>query len=184
MRTTVQKRTGYLLCGQVYASPGHPATSFDVGSVTVSATASPGLAVTFSSTAPNTCTVAGNVATFVTVGTCTVEADQAGNANYLAAPANSNSFTIKQAKQNITFADPGPQPLSAGTVTFTYSSTSSENLVTFASSTPAVCTIYSNNIVSADLNAVGTCTITASQAGDTDYSAATPVTRNFRVTNN
>lgn len=60
----------------------------------VSATASSGLAVTFSSLTSSTCTVSGNTVSVVADGTCTVAADQAGNANYSAAPEVTQSFTI------------------------------------------------------------------------------------------
>jgi hypothetical protein len=71
----------------------------------VTATASSGLAVTLSSLTPATCTVAGNTATFVAAGPCTIAADQAGNAAYLAAPEQTQFVTIitaAQAVQNLT----------------------------------------------------------------------------------
>src|SRR5262249_24967882 len=57
--------------------------------VAVSATASSGLAVTFTTATPGVCTATGkNGATIklVATGTCTVQAAQAGNATYNAAP--------------------------------------------------------------------------------------------------
>ena len=42
--------------------------------------------VTFSSTTMSVCTTSGSTVTGVTVGVCTIAADQAGNANYFAAP--------------------------------------------------------------------------------------------------
>ncbi|MCW1970904.1 MAG: hypothetical protein KIH69_022570 [Anaerolineae bacterium] len=48
----------------------------------VSATASSGLAVTFSSQTPGTCTVAGNTVTIVAAGNCTIRASQAGNGSF------------------------------------------------------------------------------------------------------
>ena len=50
--------------------------------------------------------------------------------------------------------------------------------VTYASSTTAVCTISGSNIT---IVATGDCTVTASQAGDSNYSAAADVTRTFKV---
>ncbi len=60
----------------------------------VSATASSGLTVTFSSTTTGVCTVSGTTVTLVNVGTCTIKADQAGNGNWNAAPSVSQSFTV------------------------------------------------------------------------------------------
>ena len=59
----------------------------------VSATASSGLAVSF--TASGKCTVGGATVHLTGVGSCTVTASQPGNANYNAAPVVSRSFSIK-----------------------------------------------------------------------------------------
>ena len=47
----------------------------------VAATATSGLAVTFTSATPSVCTVSGTSVSYVAAGTCTVRADQAGNAS-------------------------------------------------------------------------------------------------------
>ena len=67
--------------------------------VTVRATASSGLAVTFTTTTPSVCASGGtNGATIslLTTGTCTVQASQAGNATYNAATPVSQSFTVSK----------------------------------------------------------------------------------------
>jgi Bacterial Ig-like domain (group 2) len=61
---------------------------------TVSATASSGLVVAFTSTTPAVCSVTGDQVTLITTGTCTIKADQAGNTVYNAAPSVSRSFTV------------------------------------------------------------------------------------------
>lgn len=60
----------------------------------LSATASSGLAVAFSSTTTVVCTVSGNNVTLVAAGTCTIAANQAGNASYNAAPQVARSFNV------------------------------------------------------------------------------------------
>ena len=55
------------------------------GNQPVTATANSGLAVTFSSSTPGVCTMAGATVTGVANGTCTIVASQAGNATYAAA---------------------------------------------------------------------------------------------------
>ncbi|RDS81684.1 autotransporter domain-containing protein [Dyella monticola] len=62
---------------------------------TLSATASSGLAVTFSSTTAPVCTItpAGQL-TFITAGTCAINADQTGNGTYAPAPTVSQSFAV------------------------------------------------------------------------------------------
>jgi hypothetical protein len=80
------------------------------------ASASSGLAVSITSLTPATCTVAGNTASFIAAGSCTIAADQAGNAAYLAAPEQTQSITIitaAQAVQNLTAPIAG-MGLSAG----------------------------------------------------------------------
>ena len=64
------------------------------GTGAVTATASSGLAVTFSSLTPATCTVAGRIATGVTTGACTIAANQAGNTIYPPATQVTQTFTI------------------------------------------------------------------------------------------
>jgi uncharacterized protein (TIGR03437 family) len=143
----------------------------------VSATASSGLAVALTSTTSSVCTVSGTTATMVSLGTCTLEADQAGNTNYAAAPSVTRSFTVVQGSQTIAFAALPSQP--AGAAPFTLSATASSGLaVSFASNTTPVCTVNGTTVT---LLTVGTCTIQATQAGNADYAAATPVSQTFMV---
>jgi hypothetical protein len=65
--------------------------------LTLSASASSGLAVSYASGTTSVCTVAGSTATFVAAGTCTIVASQAGNATYSAAANVSQSFTVAAA---------------------------------------------------------------------------------------
>ena len=60
----------------------------------LSATATSGLSVSFTSNTPNVCTVSGTTLTLIAAGTCTVKASQAGNANYLAASDVTQSLTV------------------------------------------------------------------------------------------
>jgi uncharacterized protein (TIGR03437 family) len=67
----------------------------------LTAVASSGLPVTFSSTTSTVCTITGVTVTLLSAGTCTVAANQSGNANYFAATSVTQSFTFS----------PGVQPL-------------------------------------------------------------------------
>jgi hypothetical protein len=60
----------------------------------LAATASSGLAVTFTSLTIATCTVGGTMLTPLAVGTCTIQASQAGNANYGPAVPIDRSFNV------------------------------------------------------------------------------------------
>ena len=145
----------------------------------VSATASSGLPVSFASTTTAVCTVSGSAVTMVTVGTCTIQASQAGNATYAAATPVSRSFTVSKASQSITFGALGNQSLSSSP-TFTVSASATSGLtVSFSSRTTTTCNVSG---VTVTLRAVGTCTIQATQTGNATYSAATPVNQSFQVT--
>jgi len=64
-------------------------------SPTLSATSDSGLTPTFTSSTPGVCTITSlGALTFVSAGTCTINADQAGNSSYLAATQVSRSFTV------------------------------------------------------------------------------------------
>ncbi len=149
----------------------------------VSATASSGLAVVFSSGAPGVCTVtaAGSVTT-VAPGACTITAAQAGNSDFAAAPDVTQSFQVvptgsSRRGQTITFGPLAAEP--AGT-TFSVAAAASSGLaVVFSSGTPGVCTVTAAGSVTTV--APGTCTITAAQAGNSAFEPAPDVTRSFRA---
>jgi coenzyme F420-reducing hydrogenase gamma subunit len=151
---------------------------FGAAPFTVKATASSGLAVSFGSTTSAICTVAGSTVTIVAAGTCTVQATQAGNTNYAAATPVNQSFQVTQASQTITFGSLSNKNF--GTAPFTVKATASSGLaVSFASTTSAVCTVAGSTVT---LVAVGTCTIQATQSGNSNYAAAAPVNQSFQVT--
>jgi hypothetical protein len=151
--------------------------------VTVAATATSGLVVTFTSTTPAVCTAGGTNGTSITLvaaGTCTIQADQAGNTSYSAATAVQQSFTVTKATQTITFGALANANLTQSPVTVAATATSGL-AVTFTSTTPAVCTAGGTNGATITLVAAGTCTVQADQAGNTNYSAATAVQQSFTV---
>jgi hypothetical protein len=75
-----------------FANPG--AQNFGT-TPTLTATSDSGLTVSFTSSTTGVCTItSGGALTFVTVGTCTINADQAGNASYLAANPVNRSFAV------------------------------------------------------------------------------------------
>jgi hypothetical protein len=119
------------------------------------------------------------------------------------APTSSDSFTFKvsdglltstssytlaltvtgggqvQSVQMITFAQPADQLRNNNTLTVAPTA-SSALTVTLTSTTTGVCTVSGFVITFVSL---GNCSITASQAGDSNYSAATDVVRTFAITN-
>ncbi len=137
----------------------------------ISAQASSGLAVTFSSTTPSTCSVNGNSVSLIETGTCTIEASQVGNAIY--APANSiqQSFNISTgtASQTATYAYLGDYNSSAAYVfdmaggglikTLTVGTGSESRLIGFAARTDGK-KVYVTNAYDNTVSVIDTATQT------------------------
>jgi hypothetical protein len=145
----------------------------------LSATASSGLAVAFTSATTGVCTVSGTTVTLVAPGTCTINANQAGNGTYAASPQVQQSFGVSYRSQSISFDALAGATLGVSSAPLIRGSASSGLGVTFSSTTPGVCTVSGTTI--SMLNP-GTCTISASQAGNGTYSAAPNVTQSFAIT--
>src|SRR5205823_12934173 len=75
-----------------FTNPG--TKTFSTTPFALNANATSGLAVSFTEATPNVCTVSGSSLTMVAAGSCTINADQAGNANFNAAPTAPQTFTI------------------------------------------------------------------------------------------
>ena len=145
---------------------------------TVTATASSGLPVSFSSGTGSVCTVSGNTVSLVGAGVCTIAADEGGDSNYSAAPTSARKTSPSPKRvETIAFG-----ALPARTLTnspFTVSATATSGLaITFSSQTPGVCSVSGNSVT---LIAAGTCTIAADQPGDGNYHAAPQVSQSFTV---
>jgi hypothetical protein len=141
------------------------------GTLTVSATASSGLPVTFSLVPNGNCSVSGDVVTFLNTGNCGVLANQPGNNIYSAAPQVGQIVVVNNpVSQTITF---GSLPSETVGATLTVSATASSGLpVTFSVVPNGNCSV-SGNVVTF-LN-TGNCGVLANQPGNNIYSAAAQV---------
>jgi hypothetical protein len=154
------------------------AITFDPASVTVGktatvrATASSGLPVTFSSGTPDTCRVDGVVVTAMKAGRCAIIAAQSGGGGYTQAPQVTGNTVIGKGSQTLGAITFNPNFIEVGNVTSATATTTSGLDVTFATSTPFVCRVSGSTVTAL---ASGTCTITANQAGSSDYEAAVQV---------
>ena len=232
-------------------------------SPTLVASAASGEAITFGSSTASVCTVSGSTITLKLSGTCTITADQAGNASFDVAVQVSKSFSIYSGSlsgtatygqvltanataftpasyqwkrssssggtytdiagatsstytlsgsdvgnfvkvamtssdalvvttsptssvgalsQTITFGALTGAKLTASPVTLSGAAlaTASSGLTpTYSSSTIETCTSTPAGVIT--LKLVGTCTIVASQAGNSGYGAATPVSQNLII---
>lgn len=148
------------------------------GTTSAAATASSALAVTFSSTTPDVCTVNGTTVTGVTPGTCTVAANQGGNAGYGPAVQVTRNITVTKADQSISAISFSPQIVAVtGATTVTATATSALE-VKFSSTTPAICSVNGTTVTG---TAAGTCTIAADQSGNAVYNAAPQVKQNITI---
>ncbi|MCX7109303.1 MAG: hypothetical protein NTX45_04040, partial [Proteobacteria bacterium] len=133
------------------------------------------------------CTVSGPSVTGVTAGTCTIAADQAGNANYNAADQATLAFTVNKANQIILCQSP-PTGVVGVPVPVPCTGGNSGNPVVIRSQTPSICGISGTTDIGGVSSitvtgvALGSCTVTANQAGNANYNAAPQVTPSFNVT--
>jgi hypothetical protein len=146
------------------------------GSVSLTAKASSGLAVTLTSLTPTVCKVSGTTASLLIAGTCEIQASQAGNTVYGAAVDVNQSFAINHKSQTITFSAIAAQVV--GTPLSLKATASSALAVSFTSTTTSVCTVSGTT---ASMLKAGTCTIEATQVGNSEYAAATAVKQSFTV---
>lgn len=153
------------------------AKTFGDAPFALGATASSGLAVSYSSSNPSVATVSGNTVTIVGAGTTTITASQAGNASYLAATPVDQVLTVNKAAQAITFGSIAPKTF--GDAAFSPGGSASSGLsVGYLSSNPSVATVSGTTVT---IVGAGTATITASQAGDGNFLSATPVAQTLTV---
>jgi len=143
----------------------------------LTASASSGLPVAFSSQTATVCSVSGALVHLLAPGTCTVVANQSGDANFLAAPPVPRSFVVRQA-QSVSFAPLGSHSTSEGSLALAATATSGL-AVSYLSNSPEVCAVAGATLA---LLSSGTCSITASQPGDGVWAAAAAVTQTFAVT--
>jgi hypothetical protein len=158
-----------------FGAPANQALS--TGTLNLTASSTSGLPVTLTTQTPAVCSLNGTVVTLAAVGQCRLEANQAGDANYLAAAPVVRTFEISLGVQTITFAALGNQTF--GTPPITLSATATSGLpVSFAGSTPAVCTVAGSTLT---IIGGGTCVVQASQGGNASFAQAAPVVRSFTV---
>ncbi len=152
--------------------------------LTLSATATSGLPVSFMSTTPSVCTVDSTTkkVTFLGVGTCTIMATQSGDNTYKGADPVTKTFHVALASQTITFQVVPDQTVgSTFSLTGQYAVTASSGLPVTLTATTGTCVVKDDG-VTVMLAATGTCTIQATQGGDTTYAPASPVSRSFVIT--
>ena len=143
-------------------------------SLTLTATATSGLPVSYASSTPNVCTVSSSTASLLAAGTCTLTASQPGGGTYAAATPVTQSFTVNAAQQpqTITFNTIATQHVGTPLNLTGYATASSGLAITWTYVNNGNCTISGTTVTF--LNP-GACGIIANQAGNATYSAAPAV---------
>jgi len=148
---------------------------------TAAATSGLTVALIIDVSASSYCSIISGVVHFNAVGTCLIDANQAGNANYNAAPQVQQSFAIAKGNQTISFTSTPPtNAVPGGTYTPTATATSVLTVTfTIDVSTSSICSIGPLNLVT--FTTTGTCKIDADQAGNANYNAAPQVQQSVLI---
>ena len=159
--------------GQTITFGAPPNKSFGDADFTLAATASSGLPVSFA--ASGDCTVTGNSVHLTGAGSCTITASQGGDLSYTPAQDVSRSFNIAKGAQTVTFGALSPKTF--GDADFTLSATASSGL-TVGFGAEGQCEVANGTV---HLTGAGSCIITASQLGNSNYDAAANVSQSFQI---
>ena len=142
------------------------------------AISSSGLPLSLTSSNTAVATIVNGSVRITGAGSSIITAKQPGDANYNAASDVSQTLSVAKASQSITF-NPLPNK-KVGDADFNPGATASSGLiVSYSSSNTAVATIVNGNI---RIVGPGTCTITATQSGNTNYNAALSVMQTLTIT--
>ena len=140
-------------------------TGATVGGATyaVSATTNAPLVVAFSSATPAVCTISGNTVSMVGTGTCTINADQAGDTNWNPAAQVQQSFTVGAAgavTTSLSFSTASLGVGSTGTLTITFGNPNS-------SATPNIAPLLSGSALLSRVSGApgGTCGASGADSG-------------------
>ena len=153
-----------------------PVEFFDSAAYLLHATSSSGLPVTLTvESGPGF--MVGSILSIQGPGSIVIAASQDGDSRFAPAPTVRQTVLVRATSQTITFAAPAPETFVPGkTITLQATSSSGLPVVFVVSGGPA--TISGDQLT---LAGAGVIQVTASQAGNSTFAAATPVTQVFSV---
>jgi len=151
-----------------------PITYSPSGTLSLTATASSNLTVSYASSDTSIATIAGNTLTIVKAGTINITASQAGDANYDPATNVIQELVINKANQTITFNSLNNLTYSNGGTSALTATSTSGLTITYSSSLTTIATVAGSTLT---IVKAGSTVITASQAGNDNYNAASNVTQ-------
>ncbi|HTW97879.1 MAG TPA: IPT/TIG domain-containing protein [Acidimicrobiales bacterium] len=170
---------------QVSFTSSDPAATYG-GSYAPDATATSGLAVTYAidpASQQGACSEDLGTVSFTGVGTCIIDADQAGNSDWAAASAT-QQLAVGPASQSIAITSTPASPV-YGSSYDPVATASSGLAVSFSidsSSSAGACSLSGPATAPEVLfGAVGTCVLDADQSGDDDYQAAPQVSETIPI---
>jgi eukaryotic-like serine/threonine-protein kinase len=132
------------------------------------------------SSGPQVCTVSGTTVTYTAAGSCVIDANQAGNRAYAAAPQVQRAITVNGISQSISFTAPA-SGTAGGSAALPATGGGSGNPVVFSvdrASGRGVCRVSYTTVT---YTVAGSCVIDANQAGNRTYAAAPQVQRTITV---
>ncbi|GAP72295.1 endoglucanase [Candidatus Symbiothrix dinenymphae] len=153
-----------------------PSKTYSDADFNLPSTTDKSLIISYVSSNTTVATVSSDRVTITGVGQTNITATQAGNVKYNAAAPVTHTLTVSKANQTI----------ASGDISKTYGDadvylplTTNKGLtISYESSNATVATVSDHRVT---ITGVGQTEITATQAGDTNYNAAAPVTRTLTV---
>ena len=152
--------------------------TYGVAPITLTATSSAGLPVSFTSAATNVAAISGNTLTITGAGSAKVTASQAGSKLWAPAKAFTQSLTVAKASQTIRFSPPSSVTFTNGGLVTLGATATSGLPVAYKSGNPKVLSITGSTCV---ITGKGTTTVVASQPGGTNYLPASAITNTITV---
>ncbi len=148
-----------------------------IGSFTPVATSDRGLPVNISvaTASSGICSISvGGVVSYLSFGSCQLQADQAGNVNYEAASQATLSFAIAKGTQTLRFDSAAPSNAQVGGTSLVFSSSSSglTPVLTVDASASSICSV-SGSVVTFSFS--GTCVLNVNQPGNNAWNPAIQV---------
>ncbi|WP_262249498.1 T9SS type B sorting domain-containing protein, partial [Parapedobacter soli] len=157
--------------------PSIPAKTFGDSDFPAGAVANTGEMIVYASSNEQVAVVQNGIVQIVGIGTATITATVAPNANYSNTPVVTQQVTVAKGQQTISLRDIGEVSREVGSIDLGASS---------SSGLPVTLTLDDEQVASLDgtslrILRLGTVRITATQAGSANYDAAIPVTITVRV---
>ena len=153
--------------------------------VVAKATSNLPVVLTINGSSATVCTIGNGMVNFIGAGTCTIDANQGGDADYAAAIEAQQSFSVASADgvmpQTIAFTSTAPANASIGGPTYLATATATSRLAVVLTIDGVSATVCSINDGTVTFIGAGTCTIDANQGGDGTYAAASQVQQSFSV---